>query len=53
VGGQALVTRHEGRTILVLADAGGEPLDLILEREPLDLARVLSLAINLAAALPS
>src|SRR5277367_4112550 len=38
------LTRHEGRTILVLADPGGEPLDLILERDreqeqPLDLAR--------------
>jgi serine/threonine protein kinase len=45
------LTRHEGRTILVLTDPGGEPFDRILEREPLDLARVLSLAINLAAAL--
>jgi hypothetical protein len=33
------LTRHEGRTILVLADPGGEPLDRILERDreqPLD-----------------
>ncbi len=46
------LTRHEGRTILVLADPGGEPLDLILERaQPLDLPRILSLAINLATAL--
>ena len=48
------LTRHEGRTILVIADPGGEPLDRILERDrgrPLDLARVLSLAINLATAL--
>src|SRR5580700_2049249 len=26
------LTRHEGRTILVLVDAGGEPLALVLER---------------------
>src|SRR5580704_11801349 len=26
------LTRHEGRTILVLADPGGEPLDRVLER---------------------
>ena len=37
------LARHEGRTILVLADPGGEPLDRILDREreqPLDLTRV-------------
>ena len=48
------LTRHEGQTILVLADPGGEPLDLVLERDsdlPLDLARLLRLAINLEAAL--
>ena len=48
------LTRHEGRTILVLADPGGEPLDRVLERnreQPLDLARLLRLAINLATAL--
>src|ERR1700677_2385743 len=48
------LTRHEGRTILVIEDPGGEPLDRILERDrgrPLDLARILSLAINLATAL--
>src|SRR5271163_4544146 len=50
------LTRHEGRTILVLADPGGEPLDRVLERDrareqPLDLARLLRLAINLALAL--
>src|ERR1700677_3699951 len=28
------LTRHEGRTILVLRDPGGEPLDRILERDP-------------------
>src|SRR5208282_6439357 len=42
------LTRHEGRTILVLADPGGEPLDRVLERDreqALDLARLLRLAI--------
>jgi predicted ATPase/GAF domain-containing protein len=50
------LTRHEGRTILVLADPGGEPLDLILESErdqPLDLARLLRVAIGVATALGS
>ena len=45
------LTRYEGRTILVLADPGGEPLDRILQRDweqPLDLARLLPLVINLA-----
>src|SRR5580692_9038690 len=48
------LTRHEGRTILVLADPGGEPLDRVLERDreqPLDPARFLSLAINMTTAL--
>ncbi|MEO8128194.1 MAG: sigma 54-interacting transcriptional regulator [Bryobacteraceae bacterium] len=48
------LTRHEGRTILVLSDPGGEPLDRVLERsreQPPDLARLLRLAINLARAL--
>jgi serine/threonine protein kinase len=48
------LTRHEGRTILVLEDPGGEPLDLVLERDqgrPLDLTRVLRIAVGLAAAL--
>src|SRR5579863_6154480 len=48
------LTSHEGRTILVLADPGGEPLDRVLEQDgeqPLDLARFLRLAINLATAL--
>lgn len=48
------LTRHEGRTILVLADPGGEPLDRVLDRDreqPLDLARFLRLAVNLATAL--
>ncbi|MCU1336084.1 MAG: multi-sensor signal transduction multi-kinase [Bryobacterales bacterium] len=48
------LTRHEGRTILILTDPGGEPLDVVLERdrgEPLDLTRVLRIAIGLATAL--
>jgi predicted ATPase/tRNA A-37 threonylcarbamoyl transferase component Bud32 len=48
------LTRHEGRTILILTDPGGELLDLVLERgarQPLDLTRVLRIAIGLAAAL--
>jgi hypothetical protein len=48
------LTRHEGRTILILKDPGGEPLDRILERDqgpPLDLTRFLHIAIGLTAAL--
>src|SRR2546428_2038422 len=48
------LTRHEGRTILVLEDPGGEPLDQVLEREqgqPLELTRFLRIAIGIAAAL--
>src|ERR1700678_3902041 len=48
------LTRHKGRTILVLTDPGGEPLDLVLKRDegqPLDLTRVLRIAIGLAKAL--
>src|SRR5580698_1461268 len=53
------LTRHEGRTILVLADPGAEPLDCVLERDrlkqtktqPLDVARFLRLAIGMATAL--
>jgi serine/threonine protein kinase len=52
------LTRHEGRTILVLKDPGGEPLDRVLERDlvgnhgqPLDLTRVLRIGIGLAKAL--
>ena len=48
------LTRHEGRTILVLNDPGGEPLDRILERDqgqPLDLTRFLRIAAGLAKAL--
>src|ERR1700723_3458307 len=46
--------RYEGRTILVLKDPGGEPLDRILERghgQPLDVTRVLRIAIGLTTAL--
>jgi PAS domain S-box-containing protein len=49
-----MLARHKGRTILVLKDPGGEPLDLVLERSkgrPLDLTRVLQIAVGLAAAL--
>jgi PAS domain S-box-containing protein len=48
------LTRHEGRAILVLKDPGGEPLDLVLERDPgrlLDLTRVLRISVGLAVAL--
>jgi serine/threonine protein kinase len=48
------LTRHEGRTILILQDPGGEPLDLVLERahgQPLDLTRFLRIATGLATAL--
>ena len=48
------LTRHEGRTLLVLKDPGGELLDQVLERgrgQPLDLTRFLRIAIGLAAAL--
>ncbi|MGA3035456.1 MAG: AAA family ATPase, partial [Terracidiphilus sp.] len=48
------LTRHKGRTILVLTDPGGEPLDRILERhqgQPLSLSRILRIAIGLATAL--
>src|SRR5580658_8113723 len=48
------LTRQEGRTILVLADPGGEPLDRILDRDgeaQLDVPRFLLLAIGMATAL--
>src|SRR5229473_1546764 len=52
------LTRHEGRTILVLKDPGGEPLDLVLERDlvenhwqPLELTRDLRIAVGLTTAL--
>ena len=48
------LTRHEGRTILLLSDPGGEPLDGILEQDPgqpLELTRFLRIAIGLAKTL--
>jgi PAS domain S-box-containing protein len=48
------LTRHEGRALLILKDPGGEFLDRVLERhlgQPLDLARLLRVAIGLAVAL--
>ena len=48
------LTRHEGRTVLILNDPGGAPLDLVLERkkgQPLDLTSFLNIAIGLAVAL--
>src|ERR1700730_15686820 len=47
------LTRHEGRTILVLRDPGGEPMDRILDRgqgQPLELTRCLRIAVGLATA---
>ena len=48
------VTRREGRTMLVLEDPGGEPLDRVLEQgegQPLELTRSLRIGIGLATAL--
>ncbi|WP_353070935.1 protein kinase domain-containing protein [Tunturiibacter gelidoferens] len=48
------LTHHEGRTILVLKDLGGELMDQVLEREQgqtLDLTRFLCVAIGLASGL--
>ena len=48
------LTRHGGRTILVLTDPGGEPLERTLNREreqPFEPKRLLCFAINLAQAL--
>ncbi len=44
------LTRHEGRTILVLADSGGEPLDRLLGK-PMELGQFLPIAIGVSAAL--
>src|SRR5258708_29132183 len=47
------LTRHEGRTILVLKDPGGEPMDRSLDRnqgQPLDPTPFLNTAIALAPA---
>src|SRR5580704_11418136 len=48
------LTRHEGRTILVLKDPGGQPLDRILEQhqgQPLELTLFLRIAIGLTRTL--
>ena len=48
------LTRHEGRTVLILKDPGGEPLDRVLDQNngrPPDLTRFLHIAVCLAAAL--
>ncbi len=48
------LARHEGRTVLILADPGGEPLDRIIEQDrgqPIDLTKVLRIAVGLASAL--
>ena len=48
------LTRHAARTMLVLNDPGGEPLDRVLDRvrgQPLELTRFLRIAIGLAVAL--
>ena len=48
------LTRHEGQTVLILKDPGGEPLDLVLERskgQTLDPVRWLRVAISLAKVL--
>ena len=42
--------RHEGQTMLVLEDPGGEPLDKLLA-QPLELTEALRIAIGLSAAL--
>jgi PAS domain S-box-containing protein len=44
------LARHEGRTVLLLEDPGGEPLDRLLAPS-LDLTRCLRLALGLATAL--
>jgi PAS domain S-box-containing protein len=47
------LTRHDGRTLLVLRDPGGEPMDRILDRgqgQPLELIRCLRIAVGLATA---
>src|SRR5260370_22788310 len=44
------LARHEGRTVLVLEDPGGEPLDRLLSPS-LELTRCLRVALGLATAL--
>src|SRR3954468_3700694 len=48
------LTRHQGRTALILKDPGGEFLDRLIDRhseQAIDLRRFLGIAIGLAAAL--
>src|SRR6267378_859697 len=48
------LARHEARTMLVLDDPGGEPLDRVLDRNearPLALSRFLPIAIGLSKAI--
>jgi PAS domain S-box-containing protein len=48
------ITRHDGHTVLVFKDPGGESLDRVLERasrQPLDLTYCLRTAIGIATAL--
>jgi PAS domain S-box-containing protein len=48
------LTRHQGRTILILRDPGGEFLDRVMEHhneQPIELAQFLKIAIGTAAAL--
>lgn len=47
-------THHRGRTMLILKDPGGEPLDRVIHQhheQPMDLTRFLHTAIGMAAAL--
>jgi serine/threonine protein kinase len=44
------LVRREGRPMLILEDAGGEPLDRLLG-QPMELSRFLRIAVGLAAAL--
>src|SRR6267143_2511650 len=44
------LTRDQGRTMLLLEDPGGEPLDQLL-KEPMELLQLLRIAVGLAAAL--
>jgi PAS domain S-box-containing protein len=48
------LTHYQGRTMLILKDPGGVPLDRILERrqgQPIELTRFLRIAVSLATAL--
>ena len=43
------LTQHQGRSMLLLEDPGGEPLDILIT-EPMELRQFLSVAIGLSAA---